>query len=112
MMAGELKHRIIFQKPDDFASRIGGSKSYHTFATVWAKIVPMSGRENMNSTTKKDEAMITHVITIRFLRGLTPDMRISFESRTLKIRAIRNLNERNREIEIDAYEEADGESGY
>jgi len=112
MRAGKLRNRIVIQKPDDYASRINGERTFHTFATVWAAVSPMSGSESMNSTTRKDEAMLTHRITIRFLRGLTPDMRISFESRTLKIRAIRNVGERNREIEIDAYEEADGETGY
>ena len=107
MRAGTLRHRVIIQKKDDAASRISGETTWNDYATVWAQIAPASGSQTSDSNTMKTDSEVTHRITIRFLRGLTPDMRLSFEGRIFKIEIIINTNERNREIEIQAIEETD-----
>ena len=108
MRAGLLRHRGIIQKPDDAASGWGGERTWVTYATVWARIEPASGSESVDSRTKKSQANVTHFITIRFIRGLRPSMRFLFEGRRLQFEIIRNLDERNREIVIEAREESDG----
>lgn len=112
MRAGELRNRIVIQTPDDAASRVSGERSWNTFATVWAKIVQASDSEGTDSSAKKRQASATHLITMRFLRGLNPSMRITFEGRTFTVETIRNTDERNREIVIEAREDTDAETGY
>lgn len=107
MRAGELRHRVTIEKPDDSASAWNGSRTWSTYQTVWAKIEPVRGNERTDEDTKKNQADVTHRITIRYLRGLKPSMRISFEGRIFSFQVIRNVNERNREMEILALEEAD-----
>lgn len=107
MRAGELRHYVEIQKPDDAGSGWGGARTWSTYANVWAEIIPMSGGETNDDDTKKKQANISHLIKTRFVRGLKPSMRIIFEGRKLKFKDIRNLKERNRDIEIDAREETD-----
>lgn len=107
MRAGELRSYVEIQKPDDAGSGWNGARTWSTYTNVWAEIVPTSGSETNDDDTKKKQADISHTIKIRFVRGLKPSMRIIFEGRKLLFRAIRNLDERNRTIEIDAREETD-----
>lgn len=107
MRAGELRHRAIIQKPDDVASGFNGTRSWHTYATVWCKIEPTRGQYSFDEDTKKDQSSVTHIITIRYIRGLDTSMRLSFEGRFFTFEVIRNLDERNREIQIEAKEETD-----
>lgn len=107
MKAGELRHRGVIQKPNDAASGWGGSRTWETYATVWAKIEPVRGNEGIDSDTLKSQANVTHRITMRYIRGLRPSMRFLFEGRILYFEVIRNLMERDRTVEIEAREEAD-----
>lgn len=105
--AGELRHRITIQQPDDSAAAWGGERTWHTYVTVWAKITPKRGRYNTSEDIRKDEAEVTHEITIRYIRGLNPSMRATFEGRIFKFRAPINVDEKNRGIIINAIEEID-----
>ncbi len=107
MRAGTLRNRVVIQKKDDAASRINGETTWNDYATAWARIEPVTGRQTSDSNMMKTDSEVTHRITIRFLRGLTPDMRISFDGRIFKIEVILNIDERNRELEIQAIEETD-----
>ena len=107
MRAGTLRNRGVIQIPDDSAAGWGGSRTWNTYATVWADIKPASGSESVDSNTKKSQADVTHIITIRHIRGLKPSMRFLFEGRVLQFEVIRNVDERNREVVIEAREEAD-----
>ena len=107
MRSGELRHRIVIQKPDDAGNVWNGTGAWHTYATVWAKIQPLRGTESLDSGTKKEQAEVTHLITMRFIRGVKPSMRISFEGRYFYPEVIRNIDERNAWLEIEAREEAD-----
>lgn len=102
MNAGKLRNRIAIQRSGD-PSNWGATGSWSTYATVWAGIEPVSGREYVEG--RQDRGELTHVVTVRYLSGVRPDMRISFEGRYLKIVAVRNLGERNRALELDCTEE-------
>ena len=102
MKSGELRHRVTLERTSD-SSDWGRTGAWSTFATVWAKVEPMSGREYQEGRVDRGE--LTHVVTIRYLAGVRPDMRVNFEGRYLKIVAPRNLEERNRWLELDCNEE-------
>ena len=107
MRAGELRHRVTIQEQDGAGAAWNGSQTWSTYKTVWAKIVPVRGRESLDAGTKKEQAEVTHLITMRYVSGLDPDMRISFDDRYFHFEVIRNIDERNAWIEIEAREEAD-----
>jgi SPP1 family predicted phage head-tail adaptor len=77
MQIGRLRHEIELQSytttDDDFGQPI---KTWSTYATVWAWIRPMSGREVMNAQQPVGE--ITHKVTVRYNKTLTPAHRIKF----------------------------------
>ena len=107
MHAGKLRHRVVIQKANDGAAVFNGSKTWVTYATVWAEIKPARGTEYVDAGTNKTESDITHTIKMRYIRGITPDMRISYGGRIFKIEVPRDIDERNREIIIQAKEETD-----
>jgi SPP1 family predicted phage head-tail adaptor len=107
MRAGELRRRGVIQKPNDAAAGWGGSRTWETYATVWANIEPVRGNESIDDSTKKSQANVTHFITIRFIRGLRPSMRFNFDGRIFMFEVVRNIDERDRMVIIEAREEAD-----
>lgn len=109
MRAGELRHRVTIQKRDDSGSAWNGTSTWHTYATVWANIEPIRGQEAEDSATKTEQSEITHLITMRYIRGVRTSMRISYEGRYFYPQVIRNVEERNYRLEIDAREETDVE---
>lgn len=94
MRAGELRYFITIQQRsvtrDDFGAE---SATWSTFSSVWAKVSPLSGREMEHAQAIHSDT--THQVTIRYLAGVTPEMRIQHDSRTLEILSVRNIDERN-----------------
>jgi len=110
--AGQLRHRITFQTPvvtgqDAAGAQISG---WVDFATVWANVMPIGGREIFAGQQVYPDADTR--ITIRWRRDLDPKMRILWNRpsagaasrRQFDILAINDINERHHEIEIVALE--------
>ena len=109
MKSGELRHRGVIQKQNDAASTFNqGATTWSTYATVWFKLRPTTGTETDSTLAKKREADATHEITTRYIRGVKPSMRLSFEGRIFKFINCLNVDERSRELSIEAREETDG----
>lgn len=83
LQAGRLRHRIKFERPIASQDPVTGSMTtaWELFAeNVPAAIEPLSAREFMTAQSLKSE--ISARIVIRYLAGLTPDMRITDENGT------------------------------
>jgi SPP1 family predicted phage head-tail adaptor len=99
----ELRHRIKIQSLTRSSDGQGGwNESWSDFVEVWASIKPSSASERYFS--QKIEMNVTHKIVVRWLDGLTQEMRIDFEGRIFQIKGIRRQNEQRFFIEIDAQE--------
>ncbi len=100
---GALRHRIKIQRqtytPDNAG---GGVNTWADYAEVRAFVKPQSGNEKLYSM--RLEAEVTHRIFIRYRDDLTTTDRINFNGRLMQIRALINLEEANRFIEIYADE--------
>lgn len=100
---GSLRNRIKIQRetytPDGLG---GGSKTWADYAEIRAFIKPTSGSERLYSM--RLEANVTHRIFIRYRDDLKTSDRISYKGRFMQIRALINLEEANRFIEIYADE--------
>lgn len=60
--------------------------SWSTFKTVWASIEPLSARDLI--AAQAGQSKVSARIVIRYLSGLTPDMRISHGSDIYNIEGI------------------------
>jgi SPP1 family predicted phage head-tail adaptor len=104
MRAGELRHRLILQQPTQTRDNFGEMTTTWTdVARVWGAVEPASGRRYFEALQANAE--VSGVVRIRYRSDIDPTWRISHNSRTLEIVAIRNLQERNRELLI-YYKEA------
>lgn len=100
MQAGRLRHRIAIQSAseslDDFGST---TKVWSTDTTVWGHVEPLSGQEKFEAQQVVGE--VTHKITTRYYSsGITPDMRLVYDSRTFEILSVIDVREHNRAMEL------------
>ena len=104
MKIGDLKHRITFQDsmktPDGYK---GHTESWTNFATVWASVEPLAGREYFFSQQIKAE--VTHRVKIRYRDDITVKMRIQFGVKVFEIESILDIKERHEILEIFCREE-------
>jgi len=99
MRAGRLRHLIVIEQASEANDSQGQAiKTWSTFATVHAAVEPLTGREY--EAAAQINAETTTRITIRYLAGITQKMRISYDSKLYNIEAMRNIGERDRQIEL------------
>lgn len=99
-MIGEMRQRIILQDASESSDGMGGlgESTWSDFKILWAKIEPYSAKEAYEKHELKHR--VTHKVTIRYLDGVTSDMRVKFGERYLQIKGIRTVDERKRFIEL------------
>ena len=103
MRAGPLRCRITIEAPVETQGADGSiATAWETFATTWASIEPLIGREYF--AQQRERATVSHKIRMRHLSGITHKMRISWESRNFEIESVLNVGERNRELVLMASE--------
>lgn len=95
MDAGELRERVTVLQATESRSRLDEVvMSYDTtFATVWASVQGVSAREYLLAGQQQVE--ISHRVRMRYLTGLSPQMRLSWRGRTLEIISILEHNNRS-----------------
>lgn len=99
MRAGDLRHRIVIQSNTPTRNDSGEPiESWSTWATVWAAVEPLSGREYFNAHQVTSE--VDTRIRLRHVAGLTAQMRVSWEGRIYQIQAVIRRDERQREIHL------------
>jgi len=100
---GALRHKLVIEQPGSSQGASGAAiNAWATFATVRAKVEPLGGTETLGAGAFNPEA--SHRITIRYLSGLTPDMRINWNGRYFDIANVNNVLERGRWMVISARE--------
>ena len=105
MRSGELNRLIDIEALTVTDDGMGSSvESWTTFKSgVWAAVWPVSAKEQIKAG--KTELVVTHRIRIRYLSGLTSDMRIKYNGSYFNIVSIINPGTTNRMIDILATEE-------
>jgi SPP1 family predicted phage head-tail adaptor len=94
--AGRLRHRILIVQPTLAQDASGGTQEdqANTFATVWASIEALSGRELYAAQQKVSQ--VTHKITIRWWPGVKANMNVQFEDREFQIESVENPDEQKK----------------
>lgn len=99
MNAGELRHRVTFQRrgPDPAT---GGLTDWTDHATVWAKVEDLSGRDYFRAQMLGEASLVTTRITIRWRPDVDPHMRVRCGGRTFGIKAVLDPDGRKRFLQL------------
>ena len=108
MRAGNLKNKITLQTIGNSTNAFGEIEegNFQDYKTVWASIIPVSGKESFLSNA--NFSTVSHKIKIRYIPNLNASMRIIWKGRIFNINYLRNISESNDEIEILATEFING----
>src|SRR5690242_6032167 len=100
MQAARLRHSVTIERlaagsPQQDA---GGApdESWTSFATTYAEIAPLRGRELF--AAQQVNAEVTGTIRIRYREGVTSAMRVTFQGRHYDILAVVDPLERHQEL--------------
>ena len=108
MQAALLRHRVTFQNRSAVQDSFGGQQQVWADAfTVYAAIVPTTGREIYNA--QAIHAEVSHQVIVRYRSELANPtavaaMRIVYQGRIFNIVASVNENERKRMVTLFAQE--------
>lgn len=94
MIVGKLRHKVKLQHRSENQATDGSvTYSWTTYATVWAAINPISGKEAFIAQQVKAEANFE--IEIRYNSAVIPSDRVLFGVRVFDINYPKNPDERN-----------------
>ena len=99
MRAGELRHRITIQHLVEVIDQHNTPNMvWQDFATVWAAVEPIRGREYIQ--TKNTQSELTVRIRIRYYAGINATMRVVYGSRMFNIADVIDIEERHKEMHL------------
>ena len=81
---GKLRERVTVQIPSGSVNALGETVlAWNDSTAVWASVEGVSAREAL--ALGQQETVVTHRVRLRYLPGLTQQMRFAWRSRTLNI---------------------------
>lgn len=106
MLAGHLRDRIVIEQLSTAKDAYGAtSQSWSPFATCWAKMETLSGRELIAAQAAQSE--VSYRVTLRYQKALgalgaaAAKLRIRHDGKTFSVHAVRDVDGFKREMEID-----------
>lgn len=97
--AGKLRERLTVQVASGATNALGETVlSWANSSAVWASVEGVSSREAL--AAGQQETAITHRVRLRYLPGLTQQMRFSWRSRTLEIVSLLEYGNRTEHVAI------------
>lgn len=99
LRAGDYRHSITIQQTTQTRDAVGGiTDTWSTYLTARASVEPLQMGSREYWDAKKFSAEATHLMRMRYRSGVTPKMRVSWDSRLFDIEYPLNTEERNREL--------------
>jgi SPP1 family predicted phage head-tail adaptor len=96
---GKLRERITVEQATEGRNRLGETVlSWQTFADRWASVEGVSSREALE--LGRNEVSVTHRVRLRYLDGMTQNMRIVWRGRTLEIVSLLEYGHRSEHVAI------------
>lgn len=102
---GAMRNYITIEESTETNTTGERTLTWAEYKSCWASVMPLNGTEKFN--LQQTMAEVTHRIRTRYLAGVTPKMRITWDSRTFNITSVINLDEGNHWLEILAVEQVD-----
>jgi SPP1 family predicted phage head-tail adaptor len=104
--AGDLRERVTVQIASGTTNALGETVlSWADSSAVWASVEGVSAREAL--AAGQQETSVSHKVRLRFLPGLTQQMRFAWRGRTLEIVSLLEHGNRS-EHEAICTEKRDG----
>jgi SPP1 family predicted phage head-tail adaptor len=92
--AGKLRERVTIQQAAEARNSLGETTlSWATFTERWASVEGVTAREALG--LGQLEVSITHRVRLRYVTGLTQQMRLIWRGRTLEIVSLLEHNNRS-----------------
>lgn len=108
MNIGRMNKRITFEKITESEDELGQMcQRYEAVRTVWATITPTRGGEYYEAQKLREE--LTFKIYVRYLPGITADMRIRYKEKHFGIKSVIDIGYEHRTLEIMCTEYIDKE---
>jgi SPP1 family predicted phage head-tail adaptor len=102
---GRLRERITIQQATEVRNRLGETtQTWDTYVERWASVEGLSGREVLLSGQQQTE--VTHRVRLRYVDGLSQQMRILWRGRVLEITSLLEHSNRT-EHELLCVEDVD-----
>jgi SPP1 family predicted phage head-tail adaptor len=96
---GKLRERVTVQQATETRNAIGETVlAWSTYDTVWASVEGVSSREALDAG--KIDIQISHRVLMRYLSGITQNMRLSWRNRTLEIVSLLEYGNRSEHVVI------------
>lgn len=97
--AGKLRERVTVQIATGTTNTLGETVlAWSDSTAVWASVEGVSAREALNFG--QQETSVTHRVKLRYLPGLTQQMRFAWRSRTLNIVSLLEYGNRSEHVAI------------
>lgn len=104
--AGDLKHELVLRSAGGTRDTYGEQGIAPTVvATVYGKIEPLSTQQQFLAA--QQQSSTTHVITVRYcseIAAIDASWTVLYGTRVFAISGVRNIEERNRVLELDCVE--------
>lgn len=100
---GDLRERLELQSSTDSLDSYGQpTRTWATYSTVWASLMPTGGSEPSIANQQTPQAKFK--ITIRYQSGVASTHRAAMGARIFNFESVVDLEERSRWLEIQATE--------
>ena len=98
MQSGKLRKRVelhsaTVKQQNEYGEQ---SEGFVKYATVWAEVKPLEGRELERA--RQLSAEVSYQVHIRYRSDVTVKHKVVFGTRTLEINAVINPDESNKEL--------------
>ena len=98
MRAGNLKHKVTIQTYSETQNDFGEVlKGWVDLKLAYASITPLSAKEFFKAGT---HAEVSHKVELRYLKDVTPKMRVIFGVRVFTIESVLNIREANKSLQL------------
>lgn len=105
MRAGKLRHKMQFQAATETQNESGGVvRAWSTYDEAYCLLEPMEGSGSESATSDRLTARQPHIVHRRYSGAVKPHHRIIGRGRTFEIGAVRNVMERDHELELTCVE--------
>ena len=99
MNIGGLRHRLKLTRKTETRDAHGGTVyTPATFATVWGRVKPLTGKELIDAD--QTETQVDHLIEIRRRSDIKANDQVVHLNRTFEIVSFRDVEERHRKTHL------------
>ena len=108
--AGQRRHAVTLENPGGSVPDGDGgyTEGWNLVATQWGSVTPASAADLRRVVAGTVTALLPYLIVVPYVAGVTTQTRVTVDGRTFAIQAVRNVEERNIQLEIVCEERVSG----